>query len=89
VVVGDGRHFSFGGHLGECKSQGNVHGNGQRVLGDEHIYVELFNELVEAHFQEAAEGMDHVCYHSLSPLSAKSFLLNPFHRIVLEVSLFN
>jgi hypothetical protein len=44
---------------------------------------------IEPNFQEAAEGMNHVCYHSLSPFSAKSFFLNPFHRIVLEVGLLN
>ena len=51
VMMGDGRHFSFGDQLRQRQAERDVHRNGHRVFDDQDIQLEATHKSVQVLFQ--------------------------------------
>ena len=88
MVVGDGVDTGFGDEFGQRKPQGHIHGDGQAVLGDQHVDVMVGHELIELVFEQAFDSVDLGSQRAIALIDAETVLVDLLDDGVLKMGLF-
>ena len=71
MVMRDGWDTRFGNEFSECKAEGNVHGYGEGILGNNEIDIVFLNKIVECPFKLSRYLVDRVRCFSVSRFFAE------------------
>ena len=61
MVVSYGGHTGFGQELRNGHSKGNIHGNGQGILRNEHFNPKFFTKFAELRFKMILKSLNMFC----------------------------
>jgi hypothetical protein len=83
-MMSDGGHAGLGEELRDGHAERDVHGDGDRVLDDEHFDVETADELVERALQVIRHDHDAVGHHGIAAGATPDAAIDPGVFLVTE-----